>query len=179
MVWHDDKGIKKEGRETVRQVSPRFGQDETEFSMVKQGLALPGANGYKIGTWLAVVISPQTSRATMMFFWIVSHRFPLRLDFAHYHSTSIYLMSFFGQKWLVDSAGCHQIPTESCCHQDKHKAPTRPHILPLSLQKRGERFPVIAAFGRQISCRAYACSTLYFAPARDSSLFMTLRWLTR
>jgi len=25
-------------------------------------------------------------------------------------------------------------PAESSCHEDKHKAPTRPHIHPLSLQ---------------------------------------------
>ena len=28
----------------------------------------------------------------------------------------------------------HETPTEACCHKDKHKAPTLPHISPLSLQ---------------------------------------------
>jgi hypothetical protein len=33
----------------------------------------------------------------------------------------------------------HQvIPNESACHEDKHKAPTRPHIHPLSLQDTGD-----------------------------------------
>src|SRR5581483_2401439 len=45
----------------------------------------------------------------------------------------------------------YEIPLESACHEDKHKAPTHPHIRPLSLQNRGERFPVIAAFDCQNS----------------------------
>ena len=39
-------------------------------------------------------------------------------------------------------------PGKSCCHEDKHKAPTLPLIRPLSLQDRAVR---IAAFGRQNS----------------------------
>src|SRR5581483_119421 len=35
-------------------------------------------------------------------------------------------------------AAHHQIPEESCCHEDKHKAPTQPHIRPLSLQNWSE-----------------------------------------
>ncbi len=35
----------------------------------------------------------------------------------------------------------HETPGESCCHQDKHKAPTPPHIRPLSLQDGSGCFP--------------------------------------
>jgi hypothetical protein len=34
----------------------------------------------------------------------------------------------------------HEIPNESRCHEDKHKAPILPCIRPLSLQDEGERF---------------------------------------
>ncbi len=43
-------------------------------------------------------------------------------------------------------------PDETCCHEDKHKAPTLPRILPLSLQEAGDAgVPVITAFGCQSS----------------------------
>jgi len=38
-----------------------------------------------------------------------------------------------------------QNPDESCCHQDKHKAPTPPRIHPLSLQ---DGVTPITEFGR-------------------------------
>jgi hypothetical protein len=31
-------------------------------------------------------------------------------------------------------------PDASCCHEDKHKAPTRPRVHPLSLQDGGDPF---------------------------------------
>ena len=40
--------------------------------------------------------------------------------------------------WCLSSSGCdfllHEVPKGSRCHQDKHKAPTLPHIRPMSLQ---------------------------------------------
>ena len=66
----------------------------------------------------------------------------------------------------------HEIPTGSRCHQDKHKAPTLPHIRPLSLQDGSRTFPhavftshqdagaacgpLIPEFGRQSSSSALA-----------------------
>ncbi len=37
-----------------------------------------------------------------------------------------------GEGWSGNA--CHETPTETHCHEDKHKAPTLPHIHPLSLQ---------------------------------------------
>src|SRR5712691_5551376 len=37
-----------------------------------------------------------------------------------------------------NSLGHHQNPEESPCHEDKHKAPSRPRIRPLSLQDAGD-----------------------------------------
>src|SRR6266851_4787157 len=48
-----------------------------------------------------------------------------------------------GVEWMRGPGACprwgatfvlHAVPTGSCCHQDKHQAPTLPHIRPLSLQ---------------------------------------------
>jgi len=41
---------------------------------------------------------------------------------------------------FADPLGHHGTLTESRCHQDKHQAPTLPHIHPLSLQDRSGRF---------------------------------------
>jgi hypothetical protein len=40
-------------------------------------------------------------------------------------------------------------PNESHCDEDKHKAPTPPHIRPLSLQDGGDPFPFITSSGCQ------------------------------
>src|SRR5216684_1890399 len=59
-----------------------------------------------------------------------------------------------GVEWMRGPCACprwgatfvlHAVPTGSRCHQDKHKAPTLPHIRPLSLQDGDRRIP---EFGR-------------------------------
>src|SRR5260370_23647257 len=49
-----------------------------------------------------------------------------------------------------DSMGHHHTPTESPCDEDKHKAPTHPHIHPLSLQDGGGHFPSLPHSGVKI-----------------------------
>src|SRR6266446_5879427 len=52
--------------------------------------------------------------------------------------------------WCLSSLGCDHLasrnPNESKSHQDKHQAPTLPHIRPLSLQDGDTRIP---EFGRE------------------------------
>ena len=59
-------------------------------------------------------------------------------------------------------------PNESYCHQDKHKAPTPPHIRPLSLQDGATRIP---RFGCQKSSgRRGRLRPLPLPPQRMSGL---------
>src|SRR5713101_6711733 len=56
-----------------------------------------------------------------------------------------------GVEWMRRPCACprwgatcllHAVPTGARCHQDKHKAPTLPHIRPLSLQDGDTRIPI-------------------------------------
>ena len=48
-----------------------------------------------------------------------------------------------------DPLGHHVTPTELRCHEDKHKAPTHPHIHPLSLQDEATPFPYLVVKNHQ------------------------------
>src|SRR6185312_7996918 len=102
VIRHDDKRIESQVRITCRQLLPRFYKYVTEFRSIEKWLALPGTDGYEISAWLAVVVSFQTDRTTVMLFRIISHCFisPFRSKFALNHSISFDLIDFCSRKWL-------------------------------------------------------------------------------
>src|SRR5947209_3485227 len=82
-----------------------------------------------------------------------------------------------GVEWMRGPCACpgwaatcwlHAVPKESRCHQDKHKAPTLPHIRPLSLQD-----PGMHAVPKESRChyRTLGCKSLhgYDYPIRSST----------
>src|SRR5581483_12379382 len=73
-----------------------------------------------------------------------------------------------GVEWMRGPGACprglhvirheyHVIPTASACHEDKHQAPTPPHIRPLSLMNfnRQDRYQsVILSAAKNLPCQA-------------------------